>query len=130
MRGWCHGKTNQVCIGSSLRIERTVEAPRTPLSHNPSARAAVDMALYDISGKTAGLPLWRILGGYRQSIRTSITIGIQPVGLTVSKARSLFSRGFTSLKIKGRIDLDEDVERVLEVREAVGPKIELRFDAN
>jgi L-alanine-DL-glutamate epimerase-like enolase superfamily enzyme len=118
-------------VGSDpLRIERLVESLRAPLSGNPSARAAVDMSLYDILGKVAGLPLWRILGGYRKSIRTSITIGIQPVELTVAKAQQWTSMGFTSLKIKGGIHLEEDVERVLRVREAVGPKIELRFDAN
>ncbi|UCF97551.1 MAG: dipeptide epimerase [Spirochaetaceae bacterium] len=113
-----------------LLITRLLESIGTQLADNPSARAAVDMALYDILGKAAGLPLWQILGGYRDSIRTSITIGIQSVDSTVEKARKWVGQGFTSLKIKGGVDVEEDVERVLKVREAVGPEIELRFDAN
>jgi len=125
------GTAEPLLVGSDpLRIEKLVKSLRAPLALNPSARAAVDMALYDILGKAAGLPLWRILGGYRESIRTSITIGIQPVGRTVAKAREWIGKGFTSLKIKGGANLEEDVERVLKVREAVGQQIELRFDAN
>lgn len=125
------GTAEPLLVGSDpLRIENLVESLRKPLALNPSARAAVDMALYDILGKAAGLPLWRILGGYRESIRTSITIGIQPVAWTVSKALEWIGKGFTCLKIKGGANLEEDVERVLRVREAVGTQIELRFDAN
>ena len=113
-----------------LLISRLLESIRAPLSANPSARAAVDMALYDILGKTAGLPLWQILGGYRDSIRTCITIGIQSVDLTVAMAKDRVLQGFTSLKIKGGVDIEEDIERVLRVREAVGSDIGLRFDAN
>ncbi len=49
---------------------------------------------------------------------------------TVEAAKRWVQQGFSCLKIKGGADLDTDVERLLEVREAVGPKIELRFDAN
>jgi L-alanine-DL-glutamate epimerase-like enolase superfamily enzyme len=124
-------KAPALLIGADpLLLTKLLESIRTPLAANPSARAAVDMALYDILGKVAGLPLWQILGGYRESIRTSITIGIQAVDATVAKAREWIGRGFTSLKIKGGVSLEEDVERVLKVREAVGPEVELRFDAN
>lgn len=95
-----------------------------------SVRAAVDMALYDILGKVAGQPLWKILGGFRSRIKTSITIGILPIKETVHAAKTYLKKGFTILKIKGGVNLEMDVERVLKVREAVGPRIELRFDAN
>jgi L-alanine-DL-glutamate epimerase-like enolase superfamily enzyme len=113
-----------------LFTTRLLESIRAPLAAHPSARAAVDMALYDILGKVAGLPLWRILGGFRESMRTSITIGILSVDSTVSRARQRVGQGFTSLKIKGGADLEQDIERVLKVREAVGADVELRFDAN
>ncbi len=96
----------------------------------PSTRAAVDMALHDILGKRASLPLWRLLGGFRDHILTSITIGILPADETVMTARTRVTEGFRCLKIKGGLDVNEDIEKMLRVREEVGPDIALRFDAN
>jgi L-alanine-DL-glutamate epimerase-like enolase superfamily enzyme len=100
------------------------------LPDSPSVLAAVDMALHDLLGKIAGQPTCRILGGFRERIRTSITIGILPCGETVARARDRVKQGFRALKLKGGRDPDEDAERVLKVREAVGPTVGLRFDAN
>ena len=97
---------------------------------HPCALAAVDIALADLMGKAAGLPVWKMLGGFRTRIKTSVTIGIMGVVETVDRAVDYTRQGFKSLKIKGGCDVDADVERVLRVREAVGKRIELRFDAN
>ncbi len=113
-----------------LRTAMLLERLRAGLSGQSSVRAATDMALHDILGKVAGLPLWKLLGGFRERIRTSVTIGILPPDDTVAAARDWIGQGFRCLKIKGGKDLDADVERLLLVREAVGPRIELRFDAN
>jgi L-alanine-DL-glutamate epimerase-like enolase superfamily enzyme len=107
-----------------------LETFQKELADLPSARAAVDMALHDVLGKLAGQPTYRILGGFRERIRTSVTIGILPCGETVRRAAELVGQGFQALKLKGGRDAEEDAERVLRVREAVGPGIELRFDAN
>ena len=100
------------------------------LKSSPSALAAVDMALHDILGKACSLPLWKLLGGFRDRIKTCVTIGILPEGETLARAKDWVGQGFKSLKIKGGIDVDTDIQRVLKVRETVGPEIELRFDAN
>jgi L-Ala-D/L-Glu epimerase / N-acetyl-D-glutamate racemase len=113
-----------------LRIAFLTEKLAPILVKHPSAAAMADMALYDILGKTAGLPVCRLLGGFRSRIKTSITIGILPAAETVAKASGYVNRGFRVLKIKGGKNAAEDIERILKVREAVGPRIEIRFDAN
>jgi L-alanine-DL-glutamate epimerase-like enolase superfamily enzyme len=113
-----------------LRITKILETIRLSLKDFPSSRAAIDMALHDVLGKRAGLPLWKLLGGFRDRIRTSVTIGILPANDTVEHARNWCRKGFKCLKLKGGLDLEGDAERLLKVREAVGDRIELRFDAN
>jgi L-alanine-DL-glutamate epimerase-like enolase superfamily enzyme len=95
----------------------------------PSALCAFDLAFHDLLGKRAGMPLYRLLGGYRASIPTSITIPIGPVGSTVARAKKHAAQGFRILKIKGGLDPDEDVQRVRAVQRAL-PNLTLRLDAD
>jgi L-alanine-DL-glutamate epimerase-like enolase superfamily enzyme len=113
-----------------LRSALLLSKLRPQLHSHPSAMAMIDMALYDILGKVAGLPIYKILGGFRNRIKTSVTVGILPVEETVAKARAFIQRGFKALKIKGGKNVQEDIERIMKVRQTVGDKIELRFDAN
>jgi L-alanine-DL-glutamate epimerase-like enolase superfamily enzyme len=113
-----------------LRPSMIMEDLKTQIPGFPSALAMVDMALQDMLGKVAGIPLWKILGGFRSRILTSMTIGILPEEETVVLAREFQRQGFKSLKIKGGKDVHLDIARILKVREAVGKGMELRFDAN
>lgn len=120
-----------IVVGSDpLRIARVVERIKSVLKSYPAAIAGLDMALHDILGKVAGMPLWKLLGGYRRSFKTSVTIGISSVEHTVNEARQRVGAGFRVLKIKGGLSVEEDIERIRRVREAVGVDVELRFDAN
>jgi len=113
-----------------LRIAFLLERLKTAMEPQPTALAAVDMALYDILGKVAGVPLWKILGDFRDRIKTSITIGILPELETIQRAKERVKQGFKSIKLKGGLDVETDIVRVIKVRKAVGKDIELRFDAN
>ena len=113
-----------------LRPALILERLKPSLQSQPSVLAAVDMALFDILGKMSNLPLWKLLGGFRDRMMTSVTIGILPLNDTVQHAREWVARGFRSLKLKGGIDVQSDIERVVKVREVVGSSVELRFDAN
>lgn len=115
---------------SALRRSRVLERVAQAHPGKPSALAAVDLALFDLLGKFSDLPLWQILGGYRRRIRTSVTIGISGVDETLDSARRWWRRGLRALKVKGGRNVEVDVERVLRLREELGPELELRFDAN
>ncbi|HSR52233.1 MAG TPA: dipeptide epimerase [Acidobacteriota bacterium] len=120
----------RICGRDALRPARILHGVVPLIRDDRAARAALDMALWDLMGKAAGLPLWKLLGGFRTSIRTSITIGILDQAETLERARCWRSRGFTSLKLKGGKDVESDIARVLAVRSELGDEVELRFDAN
>lgn len=113
-----------------LRHAKLLERLKPLIKDSPSARAAIDMALFDILGRVSNLPLWRILGGYRDRIKTSVTIGILPLEETIEKSIYWIKQGFRCLKLKGGRNVESDIVRVIKVRETVGNNIELRFDAN
>ncbi len=97
---------------------------------NTAAKAAVDIAIFDLLSKREKKPLCEYLGGERKKMLTDMTIGIESKEVTVQKAIRHYKAGFRALKIKVGLDLQEDVRRVAAVRDAVGPKVELRVDAN
>lgn len=99
------------------------------LGKKASSLTMVDMALYDLISKKAGVPLYQFLGGYRNSIATSITIGILPVDETLRQADRFVQQGFSILKVKGGHSLLEDIEKMNRLHER-HPRITLRFDGN
>lgn len=98
------------------------------------ALAAIDIALYDLKAKRAGLPLAKLLGSYRDSVRTYNTSGgFLNASLDEVKARAseLLEAGIGGIKIKvGLPDSSEDLRRVSAIREHIGGEIPLMVDAN
>lgn len=113
-----------------LRIEQIVEMMDQAVSENPSAKAAIDMALHDILGKLARKPLFKLIGGFREDVLTDITLGIKEPKRMAEDAIRAVKKGFRALKVKVGVDPKEDVERVKGIRKAVGSDIAIRIDAN
>ena len=116
--------------GSPFRIAMINRILKERIPGAKSTMAMADMALYDILSRKAGLPLYQLLGGYRESIPTSITVGIMGVKETVEQVGMYLKQGFSIIKLKGGICLSDDIEKVLKSREAHGMGFSLRFDAN
>ncbi len=97
---------------------------------NTSAKAAVDMAIYDLYAKQHNTPLYKLLGGNKNLIETDITISVNPIPEMVADSLDAVNHGFNILKIKVGKEGLKDVERIQAIREAVGPEIKIRVDAN
>jgi len=97
--------------------------------------AAMDIAAWDIVGKAAGLPLYRLFGGYRSEVPCYVTCAYYRDGKTLSELRDemqmLKAQGHTGFKGKvGGAPLGEDVERMALVREVIGDDCDLMIDVN
>ena len=97
---------------------------------NTSAKAAVDIALYDLYGQLYNAPLYKLLGGHRKEITTDITISVNEPEEMAKDSLDAIKRGFKTLKIKVGKDPLIDIERMKTIRKAVGYDIKLRIDAN
>jgi o-succinylbenzoate synthase len=96
-----------------------------------SAKAAVDMAIYDLVSQCAGMPLYRFLGGFRDKLETDFTVSVNSPEEMGEDAVQYMQSGFRTLKIKvGKDDIARDIHRVQEVRRRVGADIRIRVDAN
>ena len=113
-----------------FQIARITHDLKNRIPKASSSIAMVDMALYDLMARKAQIPLYQLLGGFKNRIPTSITIGILPLNETLEQAKKHLKSGFSILKLKGGLNLEEDIEKVLKLREQLGKDFRLRFDAN
>jgi muconate cycloisomerase len=98
---------------------------------HPYAKAAVDMACFDLTGKELGVPVWKLLGGrHRDGIEVAHSLGIMDVDAAVDEAVAAVDEGVTTIKCKTGLDSDRDVRLVARVREAVGDEVKIRVDGN
>ena len=121
----------KLLIGADpLDVEGLVDKMRRAIPTQSTTRSAFDMALWDIVGKAANMPLYAVLGGRRRTIVTDNTVGLEAPEVMAERASDFVARGFTAIKVKLGTDLATDIERVRLVRAAVGPSIAIRVDAN
>lgn len=107
-------------------------------SHGLGAGAAlalsgIDMALWDIRGKAAGMPLYELLGGTRRRLPAyagGIALGYQPKESLANEAQGYIESGYKALKLRLGDGAAQDIERVLHVRESLGDGVDILTDAN
>jgi o-succinylbenzoate synthase len=118
-------------IGEEIaNLNRITHLIQTALEKNSSAKAAVEIAVYDLFGQLYKAPLYKMLGGGDPVITTDITISVDYIDKMVADSIAAVDRGFESLKIKVGKDIGVDIERVKAIYAAVEGRALLRLDAN
>lgn len=111
-------------------FEDLLQAVQKCVVKNTSAKAAVDMALWDLYGQLYKIPAYKMMGGARKSIVTDITISVNDPEEMARDAVNAIERGYDCLKVKVGANPALDVARLEAVRKAVGPDTCIRIDAN
>lgn len=110
-------------------IEYSLGELATKTNASPSTLCAFDLAFHDLLGVIAGMPLYRLLGGYRNRIQTSVTIPLLPYPESVEMALDRAAHGFRMIKIKGGLNPAQDVQNVQAIHRAL-PDHVLCLDAD
>jgi o-succinylbenzoate synthase len=119
-------------VGKSLvAYEPLLQAIHHSMVGSSSAKAAVDMAVYDLVGQYCGLPLYQLLGGSKDRIETDFTVSVNSAAEMAEDAVRCVEAGFNVLKIKvGKGGVREDIARIREIRSRIGNSVKIRIDAN
>lgn len=121
----------KLMIGREVEnIEDIMKVLDKSMVKNTSAKAAIDIAIHDLYGQLYKAPLYKLLGGYRNKIKTDITISVNKLEEMVKDSIDAVSLGYDTLKIKVGLDSNKDIDRIKAIREAIGYNVKLRIDAN
>ena len=116
-------------VGKEITLE-SLHKIFKKIQGNFAAKSSVDIALHDLYAKSLGIMVRDIYGGVRESMETSITIGISGLEETLNSAKEYVeSYGAKILKVKVGEDLNKDIERLRALREEY-PEVRIRADAN
>ena len=116
---------------NALDIKDCVQVMDKTIYGNNSIKSALDMALYDIASKEAGVPLYKYLGGEnRKTLVTDYTVSLGEATKMAEDAAKYKGEGFPVIKVKLGESANKDAERIHGIREAIGYEIPLRVDAN
>ena len=125
------GLIKKLLIGLSIEsFEDVILRLHTSEIKNNSAKAAVDIALYDLYGQLYNAPVYKLLGGHRKELITDITISLNESEEMARDSLDAVNNGFRTLKVKVGNDPEKDIQRLKRISEVVGHGIHLRIDAN
>jgi L-alanine-DL-glutamate epimerase-like enolase superfamily enzyme len=113
-----------------LQIEERMAELEDCTAFNSTIKSAFDMALFDLASKNANLPLYKFLNGKNKLLESDLTIGIGTPEKMAATATDFKKKGVRIIKIKLGKNGEDDIERVRRIRNAVGPDLVLRIDAN
>ncbi len=114
-----------------LDIEACHKAMNSVIYANSSIKSAFDMALYDIAAQYAGVPLYVFLGGSNnKTLITDYTVSFDKPEKMASDAAKIKANGFQVVKVKLGGTKEDDIERIRQIRAAIGNELPLRIDAN
>ena len=111
-------------------FENLMMAVQSSMVKNTSAKAAVDMALWDLYGQLYKIPAYKLMGGSRKTICTDITISVNDPETMAKDAADAIARGYDCLKVKVGKEPEKDIARLSAIREVVPKKTLIRIDAN
>ena len=111
-------------------FEDLMQALNKCIVGNTSAKAAMDMALWDLYGQLYRIQVYKLMGGSRKEIITDITISVNDPEEMARDAVDAVRRGYDTLKIKVGAHPELDVARLTAVRQAIGNDTRIRIDAN
>jgi L-Ala-D/L-Glu epimerase len=118
-------------IGQDIaNLNRITQLIQNSLEKNSSAKAAVEIAIYDLFGQLYNAPLYKMLGGGDPVVTTDLTISVDYIDKMVADSVKAVERGFESLKIKVGKDIGIDLERIKAIYAAVEDRALLRLDVN
>ena len=119
-------------VGEDPRdVEHLTAKMRRAVAGHPFTKSGIEIALWDILGKSCGLPVFRLLGGVvRETIPIKMSVSGAAPERAAEIARWAMAKGLKALKVKVGIEPGADIERVKAVRAAIGPGIRMGVDAN
>ncbi len=121
---------NMLLGQDALAIESFVSQASAFFKSNPSIVAAFDMALHDLAGKAASVPVYKLLGGELRPIFTDITVDLDTPEKMASRAQKFIGLGYKKIKIKVGQDPRLDTARLEAIRGAIGLGPAISIDAN
>lgn len=111
-------------------LDGNCQLVQNALLKNTSAKAAAEIALYDLYAQSLDKPLYQVLGSGTPRLHTDLTISVNDTDTMISDCETAIARGFQALKIKVGRDPEGDTARLQAIRRAVNGRASLRIDAN